>query len=96
VSHLAKNVSRFSVCNGRNFLKPPKSCHVWAKRVTIHLFMKFSCLEIVSRFGQRVTIWLGRMDINFNLENFFETLQKVAKSCHVWPKTCHDFAQYWT
>ena len=93
VSRLAQNVSRFSVCNGRKFLKPPKSCHVWAKRVTIHLFMKSSCPEIVSRFGQRVTIWLGRMDINFNLEKFWDAseggkivsrfAQNVSRFCPV-------------
>jgi hypothetical protein len=55
VSRLAKNVSRFGFVTVK-FLKLLKSCHVWAKRVTISLFENFSCPEIVSRFGQRVTI----------------------------------------
>jgi len=58
-------------CNGQKFEEPPKSCHVWVKKFHDLSFSKISCLEILSRFRRRVTIWECRKDINFNLENFW-------------------------
>jgi len=55
-------------CNGKKFEEPPKSCHDWVKTCHDLPFSKISCPEIVSHFGQRVTIWQCRKDINFNLE----------------------------
>jgi len=44
------------------------------------------CPEIVSRFGQRLTIWLGRMDINFNLEIFLRRFRRWENRVTFYPK----------
>jgi len=76
------NENRVTVefCNGQKFEKPPKTCHVWAKRGTIHHSQKNSCLEIMSRFGQCVTISQCRKDINFNLEKNLGVKNRVTFS----------------
>jgi len=43
-------------CNGQKFEEPPKSCHDWVKTWHDPPFSNIYCPEIVSRFGQRVTI----------------------------------------
>jgi len=80
VSRLAKNVSRCGFVTLKKFEEPPKTCHIWAKCDTIHHFQKISCPEIVSRFGQRVTIWQCQKNINFNLEKILGIKNRVTIS----------------
>ena len=65
-------------CNGQKFEKPPKTCHIWAKRDTIYHFQKISCPEIVSRLAKRATIWQCRKDIKSNLEKNLGVKNRVT------------------
>jgi len=68
VSRLAKNVSRLGFVTVKT-LKNHQNCVTFGqKRGTIHHFKKKNWPKIVSRFGQCVTNWQCRQDINFNLE----------------------------
>jgi len=77
---LGQNRVTIVFCNGQKFEEPPKSCHVWAKTCHDPPFSKISCSEIMSSFGQRVTIWQCRKNINFNLEKILGVKIRVTIS----------------
>jgi hypothetical protein len=59
-------------------------------------FEKILGAKIVSLFQYRDTFLQMSNVTQINLEFFLKGFRGEAKSCHVLPKTCHDFAQYWT
>jgi len=80
VSRLAKNVSCFGFVTVKNSKNHEKRVTFGQNVTQSTFFQKISCPEIVSHFGQRVTIWQCREDMKFNLEKFLSVKNRVTIS----------------